>query len=183
MAYEESGDSLLTTAASLFGTTAKENGIQEKIHELAYTTGYSVLIPNPAAGVGNPKMGTGVFYDLTEKNNKVYVVKPSSGALAGILIRQNYIKTGFPSRPDEVDPSNKALLMKSGYLKYKTGIAADGTTVQTFATVNVGWGMYISETTGVQHFAASDPATGYVKVGKVYRLNPEDKSFTVKIDV
>jgi len=182
--YEETGDSLAMTKAAVMKTTAKENGILEKIHENCYTFGYSKL--TPILPTVNPKFGSGVWFDASLRNNQVFVVKPSGGTsvakFAGILVRQPYIADGFPAHPDTIEPQNKALIANDGYLKYKTGLAADGSTVQTYADVQVGFGMYVADATGTVHFAASDPASGYTKVGTIRRMNPEDSSFTVKLN-
>lgn len=181
--YEETGDSLAMTKAAVMKTTATENGYVEKVHENCYTFGYSKLIPFSATV--NPKFGSGVWFDASLRNNQVSVVMPSGGTavpkFAGILVRQPYIASGFPARPDTIEPQNKALIANGGYIKYKTGLAADGTTVQTFADVQVGFNMYVANATGTMHFASSDPASGYTKVGKIVRMNPDDSSFTVKL--
>lgn len=181
--YEETGDSLAMTKAAVMKTAATENGYVEKVHENCYTFGYSKLTPFSATV--NPKFGSGVWFDASLRNNQVFVVMPSGGTtvpqFAGILVRQPYIAAGFPARPDTVEPHNKGLIANSGYLKYKTGLAANGTTVQTFADVQVGFNMYVANATGTVHFAASDPSSGYTKLGTIRRMNPDDSSFTVEL--
>lgn len=182
MAYEETGASLSMTKSAVLKTTATDNGLLEKIHEGAYTFGYTKLVP--ASGDAGVEFGSGAWYDASEKNNTVYAVKPTGDAvpvLAGVFVRQPYIAAGFPARPDRIEPHNKGLICYEGKVKYKTGLAANGETVQTFADVQVGWGAYISDATGKVHFAASDPASGYTKFGKIIRMNPDDSSFTVKV--
>ena len=51
MAYEETGDSLSMTKSAVLKTTAKDNGLLEKIHEGAYTFGHTKLVPVTGAGV------------------------------------------------------------------------------------------------------------------------------------
>ena len=181
--YEETGDSLAMTKAAVMKTAATENGYVEKIHENCYTFGYSKLTPFSATV--NPKFGSGVWFDASLRNNQVFVVMPAGGTtvpqFAGILVRQPQIASGFPTRPDTIDPQNTALIAKHGPTTSQTGLAADGTTVQTIADVQVGFNMYVADATGTMHFAASDPLTGYTKVGKIVRLNPDDSSFTVKL--
>lgn len=183
MAYEETGESLSMTKSAVLKTTAKDNGLLEKIHEGAYTFGYTKLVP--ATGDDGVEFGSGAWYDASEKNNTVYAAMPTGGTtapvLAGVFVRQPYIAAGFPARPDRIEPQNKGLICNEGRVKYKTGLAADGTTVQTFATVQAGWGAYISNSTGKVHFAATDPSSGYTKFGKIIRMNPDDSSFTVKV--
>jgi hypothetical protein len=183
MAYEETGESLSMTKSAVLKTTAKDNGLLEKIHEGAYTFGYTKLVP--ATGEDGVEFGSGAWYDASEKNNTVYATMPTGGTtapvLAGVFVRQPYIAAGFPARPDRIEPQNKGLICYEGKVKYKTGLAANGTTVQTFATVQAGWGAYISNSTGKVHFAATDPSSGYTKFGKIIRMNPDDSSFTVKV--
>lgn len=183
MAYEETGESLSMTKSAVLKTTAKDNGLLEKLHEGAYTFGYAKLVP--ATGADGVEFGSGAWYDASEKNNTVYAAMPTGGTtapvLAGVFVRQPYIAAGFPARPDRIEPQNKGLICNEGRVKYKTGLAADGTTVQTFATVQAGWGAYISNSTGKVHFAATDPSSGYTKFGKIIRMNPDDSSFTVKV--
>lgn len=182
MAYEETGASLSMTKSAVLKTTAEDNGLLEKIHEGAYTFGYTKLVP--ASGDAGVEFGSGAWYDASEKNNTVYAVKPSgegkAPVLAGVFVRQPYIAAGFPARPDRIEPHNKGLICYEGKVKYKTGLTADGD-VQTFADVQAGWGAYISDTTGKVYFAATDPNSGYTKFGKIIRMNPDDSSFTVKV--
>jgi len=128
MAYEETGASLSMTKSAVLKTTATDNGLLEKIHEGAYTFGYTKLVP--ASGDAGVEFGSGAWYDASEKNNTVYAVKPSGdGAvpvLAGVFVRQPYIAAGFPARPDRIEPHNKGLICYEGKVKYKTGLAADG---------------------------------------------------------
>lgn len=177
---EESGNTLSMSAEAVFKSSAKENAIQEKIHELAYTVGFSKLVPFDANT--RPKFGEGVWYNSSEKNNTVYSVMPATPVFAGILVRQNYIKNAQPAKPDTIEAHNKALLMQYGYLKYKTGFALDGTTVQTYADVTAGMSMYISNLTGRPHFAVTGTVANHTAVGKIKRMNPDDKSWTVRID-
>ena len=128
MAYEETGASLSMTKSAVLKTTATDNGLLEKIHEGAYTFGYTKLVP--ASGDAGVEFGSGAWYDASEKNNTVYAVKPSGdGAvpvLAGVFVRQPYIAAGFPARPDRIEPQNKGLICYEGKVKYKTGLAANG---------------------------------------------------------
>jgi len=85
MAYEETGASLSMTKSAVLKTTATDNGLLEKIHEGAYTFGYTKLVP--ASGDAGVEFGSGAWYDASEKNNTVYAVKPSGDRSCSCLSR------------------------------------------------------------------------------------------------
>jgi len=177
---EQSGKTLSMTGDARWKGTATHNASLLKIHDNSYTTGYSKI--TPAVGV-LPKFGFGCWYDAALKNNQVFCAMPAGvGAkpvFAGILARQPHIATGYPARNDTVDEHNKGLLVKDGYLIYKTGYTAAVEDLD-FDDIEVGMVLAIDEEDGRFTFAAAAPAD-FFEAGVVIALNPDDKSWTVKL--
>ena len=63
--------------------TFDDNGMLLKIHENAYTIGYSALLSPDEQSAGKVYFGDGVFYDAYQKNNKV--LNPSLSTLVDML--------------------------------------------------------------------------------------------------
>ena len=177
---EQSGKTLSMTGDARWKGTATHNGSLLKSHDNSFTTGYSKL--TPVVGV-DAKFGFGVWYDGDLKNNQVFCAKPSGGTtvpvFAGILARQPHIATGYPAQNDTVSEYNKGLLVKDGYVVYKTGYTADVEDLD-FDDVEVGMLLCINDLNGRFTFAAA-AAVGFTAVGKVIQLNPDDRSWTVKL--
>ena len=183
----QNGKTLSMHNEAIWKGTYTNNGMLLKIHENSYTIGYSALLSPDGTSAGKVKFGDGVFYNSTEKNNKVYAGSPTtSGAkavFAGIVVREPSIASGYPAINDEIADFQKGLLAKEGFIVYKKALVAEGTETELlYANENVviGTVVKVRETDGAIVFAqASD--TGYKTVGKVVELNPDDKSVTVYI--
>lgn len=179
---EQSGKGLSMLGNDRWKGGETHNGTLLKIHDNSFTIGYSKLTPAfdvPA------KFGFGVFYDASLKDNQIFgnVADTVSPVFAGILTRQVHIATGYPVANNQIDEYNKALVAKEGYIVYKTGYdPVAGTEVQDFDDIEVGMLLCINQANGRFHFAAVLPAA-HTEAGKVIALNPDDRSWTVKIAV
>ena len=191
----QSGKTLSMHNDAIWKGTYTHNGMLLKIHENAYTIGYSALLAPNGQSAGVVKFGDGVFYDAHQKNNKVYAGAPTVSSavpkFAGIVVREPAVASGYPVNNNEVASYQKGMLAKEGFIEYKEAFVV-GTTpssrpsakVNTFDNVSIGYQMIASATDGVIYFAptASDKvATEDVVVGKVVELNPDDKSVTVYV--
>ena len=181
---EQSGKTLGLLGNDRWKGGETHNGTLLKLHDNAFTIGYSKLT-TPVGAVA--KYGFGVWYDKTDKNNTVYTEKPAGtdGAFAGILTRQVHIATGYPAKNDQIDEHNKGLIAKDGFMIYKTGYneaIADPATDedQTYADVEVGMLLCINDVDGRFHFASVCPADHHI-AGVVIAMNPDDSSWTVRI--
>lgn len=183
----QNGKTLSMHNEAIWKGTYTDNGTLLKIHENAYTIGYSALLSPDGKSAGVVKFGDGVFYNAKEKNNKVYAGKPTeAGAeavFAGVVAREPAIASGYPAINDEVNAFQKGLLIKEGFVVYKNAFVADGAEAELlFAndSVVVGAAVKVRESDGAVVFAqASD--TGYKTIGKVIEINPDDKSVTVYV--
>ena len=191
----QSGKTLSMHNDAIWKGTYTNNGMLLKIHENAYTIGYSALLAPNGQSAGVVKFGDGVFYDAHQKNNKVYAGAPTVSSavpvFAGIVVREPAIASGYPVNNNEVASYQKGMLAKEGFIEYKEAFVV-GTTpsvrpnskVNTFANVSIGYQMDASASDGVIYFAptATDKvSTKDVVVGKVVELNPDDKSVTVYV--
>lgn len=197
----QSGKTLSMTNEAIWKGTYTDNGMLLKIHENAFTIGYSKLLSADGSKAGVVKFGDGVFYNAADKDNTVYAGAPTaSGAkavFAGIMVREPAIASGYPVNNDEVAAFQMGLLAKEGFVIYKNAkvCSADKdednktiatlteTRVNTFENVNVGAEAVVSMANGEVYFSvdgslanASDQT-----VGKVVAINPDDKSVTVYI--
>lgn len=191
---QQNGKSLSMHNGAIWKGTYTNNGMLLKLHEHSYTIGYSALLSPDGASAGKVKFGDGVFYNATDKNNKVYAGIPTaSGAkpvFAGIIVRESAIASGYPAINDEIAQFQKGLLAKEGFVIYKeafvieTGASAlEDDKVNVYDNVTIGYNMVVSSTDGVVYFSpdTTKVATTDVIVGKVVELNPDDKSATVYI--
>lgn len=191
----QSGKTLSMHNDAIWKGTYTNNGMLLKIHENAYTIGYSALLAPNGQSAGVVKFGDGVFYDAHQKNNKVYAGAPTVSSavpvFAGIVVREPAIASGYPVNNDEVASYQKGMLAKEGFIEYKEAFVVGKTPsarpvskVSTFANVSIGYQMVASASDGVIYFAptATDKvSTKDVVVGKVVELNPDDKSVTVYV--
>ena len=87
----QNGKTLSMHNGAIWKGTYTNNGMLLKIHENAYTIGYSALLSPDGTSAGKVKFGDGVFYDAHQKNNKAYAGAPTvSNAVpkfAGIVVR------------------------------------------------------------------------------------------------
>ena len=190
---QQNGKTLSMHNGAIWKGTYTNNGMLLKIHENAYTIGYSALLSPDGKSAGKVKFGDGVFYDAHQKNNKAYAGAPKvSNAVpkfAGIVVREPGIASGYPAINDEVADFQKGLLAKEGYIEYKEAYvvttashSALGTKKNVFDNVDLGYVLMVSASNGSVYFAqtASDKvATSDVLVGKIVAMNPDDKTVTV----
>ena len=175
--------------------TFDDNGMLLKIHENAYTIGYSALLSPDGTSAGKVKFGDGVFYDAHQKNNKVYVGVPTVASavpvFAGIMVREPGIASGYPAINDEVADFQKGMLCKEGYVEYKKAFvvgsspsALPSEKSSTFDNTTIGYAMIVSASDGAVYFAptTSDKVDNDdVVAGKVVAINPDDKTVTVYV--
>lgn len=191
---QQNGKTLSMHNEAIWKGTYTNNGMLLKLHEHSYTIGYSALLSPDGASVGKVKFGDGVFYNATEKNNKVYAGIPTgSGAkpvFAGIVVRESAIASGYPAVNDEIAQFQKGMLAKEGFVIYKeafviatSATSLDADKVNVYDNVTIGYNMVVSSEDGAVYFSpdTTKVATTDVVVGKVVELNPDDKSVTVYI--
>ena len=190
---EQNGKSLSMHNKAIWKGTFDDNGMLLKIHENAYTIGYSALLSPNGASAGKVKFGDGVFYDAHQKNNKVYAGAPTvTNAVpkfAGIMVREPAIASGYPAINNEVADYQKGMLCKEGYIEYKHAYvvttashSALGDKKSVFDNVDLGYVLMISASNGSAYFAqtSSDKVSNSdVYVGKIVSMNPDDKTVTV----
>lgn len=185
---ETNGKSLSMHNEAIWKGTYTHNGMLLKIHENAYTIGYSALLSPDGTGAGIVKFGDGVFYDAHQKNNKVYAGAPTVTSavpvFAGIVVREPAIASGYPVKNDEVAPYQKGMIVKEGYVEYKEAFVGSGASKVTLfddANVTLGTNMYVKASNGAVYFGSAKGATTDALVGKIVSLNPDDKTVTVYI--
>ena len=191
----QNGKTLSMHNGAIWKGTYTNNGMLLKLHENSYTIGYSALLSPDGASAGKVKFGDGVFYDVHQKNNKVYAGAPTVSEavqkFAGIVVREPGIASGYPAINDEVADFQKGLIAKEGYIEYKEAYvvttashSALGTKKSVFDNVDLGYVLMVSASNGAVYFAqtSSDKvATSDVLVGKIVAMNPDDKTVTVFI--
>ena len=191
----QNGKSLSMHNEAIWKGTFDDNGMLLKIHENAYTIGYSALLSPNGTSAGKVYFGDGVFYDAHQKNNKVYVGAPTVAnavpKFAGIVVREPAIASGYPAINNEVADFQKGMLCKEGYIEYKKAYvvttashSALGDKKSVFDNVDLGYVMMVSASNGAVYFAqtASDKVNGSdVLVGKIASMNPDDKTVTVYV--
>ena len=168
--------------------TYTNNGMLLKLHENAYTIGYSALLSPDGQSAGVVKFGDGVFYDAHQKDNKAYVGAPTVAnavpVFAGIMAREPAIASGYPVNNDEVASYQKGMLVKEGFIIYKKGFVGAGVSrVSLYDNANVTYEtkMYVNASNGAVYFGSSKNDQDDVLVGKVVEVNPDDKSVTVYV--
>ena len=184
----QSGKTLSMHNEAIWKGTYTNNGMLLKIHENAYTIGYSALLSPDGQSAGVVKFGDGVFYDAHQKDNKAYVGAPTVAnavpVFAGIMAREPAIASGYPVNNDEVASFQKGMLVKEGFIIYKKGFVGAGTSrVSLYDNANVTYEtkMYVNATNGAVYFGSSKNNSDDVLVGKVVEVNPDDKSVTVYV--
>ena len=189
----QNGKTLSMHNKAIWKGTFDDNGMLLKIHENAYTIGYSALLSPNGASAGKVKFGDGVFYDAYQKNNKVYAGAPTVAnavpKFAGIMVREPAIASGYPAINNEVADFQKGMLCKEGYIEYKFAYcvthashSALGDKKSVFDNVDLGYVLMVSASNGSAYFAqtSSDKVSASdVLVGKIVAMNPDDKTVTV----
>ena len=184
----QSGKTLSMHNEAIWKGTYTNNGMLLKIHENAYTIGYSALLSPDGQSAGVVKFGDGVFYDAHQKDNKAYVGAPTVAnavpVFAGIMAREPAIASGYPVNNDEVSSYQKGMLVKEGFIIYKKGFVGAGVSrVSLYDNANVTYEtkMYVNASNGAVYFGTAKNDQEYVLVGKVVEVNPDDKSVTVYV--
>lgn len=189
----ESGKTLSMHSDSVFKGASTHNGILLKLHENSFTIGYSALLAPNGVTAGVAKFGYGVFLNVANKNNKVYVGKSTEtgavSAFGGIMVREAGIASGYPVNNDQVSQYQKGMLCRDGFIIYKEGrvyLSSDViyTDVTLFDYVYNNYVLWIKASDGSFYF--SPKATVYetegdLMVGRVASINPDDESVTVNI--
>lgn len=164
------------------------NGTLLKLHENSYTIGYSALLSKDGTQSGEVKFGDGVFYNAKEKNNRVYAgaptVEEAVPVFAGIMVREPAIASGYPVLNDEVNGFQHGLIVKEGYVIYKSapvGNGSDKVNVYDSESVTFGTSLFIRASDGGAYFGSAKADGSDVLAGKVVELNPDDKSVTVYV--
>ena len=193
MSAIQNGKTLSMHSDAIYKGTYTDNGTMLKLHENAYTIGYSALLSPDGTAQGKAYFGDGVYYDATQKNNRAYVGKPTvtnaSPVFAGLIVREPAIASGYPAINDEVNAFQKGLLLKEGFVIYKNAfVTASGASalpsekVNVYDNITLGYVLVVNATSGAVYFApnaSTGVISGDVVVGKVVELNPDDKSVTV----
>ena len=184
----QNGKTLSMHNEAIWKGTYTHNGMLLKLHENAYTIGYSALLSPDGASAGKVKFGDGVFYDAHQKNNKVYAGAPTVASavpvFAGIVVREPAIASGYPAINDEVAPYQKGMIVKEGYVEYKEAFVGSGSSKVTLfddASVTLGTKMYVKASNGAVYFGSTKGVETDALVGKIVSLNPDDKTVTVYV--
>lgn len=184
----QNGKTLSMHNEAIWKGTFDDNGMLLKIHENAYTIGYSALLSPAGTSAGEVKFGDGVFYDAALKNNKVFAGAPTGDsavpAFAGIVVREPAIASGYPAVNNKVQAFQKGMLCKEGFVEYKKAVVGTGTAAESLfdnANVVIGTAMYVSSSNGSVYFHTAAKANTDVKAGKVVAINPDDKTVTVYV--
>ena len=182
---EQSGKTLTMLGSDPWKGGATHNGTLLKLHDFSLTTGYSRLV-TPVTPTPIPaKFGFGVWYNGAAKNNVITTIMPVDvgevAIFAGILSRQPAIASGQPAQNDQINEYNKGLLVKEGFLIYKTGYTDDVEDLD-YDDVDIGDLLCISHADGRFTFAEVCPADHTV-AGVVIMLNPDDRSWLVRTSV
>ena len=191
----QNGKTLSMHNGAIWKGTYTNNGMLLKLHENSYTIGYSALLSPDGASAGKVKFGDGVFYDVHQKNNKVYAGAPTVSEavpkFAGIVVREPGIASGYPAINDEVADFQKGLIAKEGYIEYKEAYvvttashSALGTKKSVFDNVDLSYVLMVSASNGSIYFAQTSydkVSSSDVLVGKIVSMNPDDKTVTVYI--
>lgn len=190
----QNGKTLSMHNDAIWKGTYDDNGMLLKLHENAFTIGYSALLSPDGESAGKVKFGNGVFYDAHQKNNKVYAGAPTVASavpvFAGIMVREAGIASGFPAINNEVADFQKGMLAKEGFIEYKKTYVVSsspsslGNLKSTFDNTSIGYAMLVSSSNGAVYFApkASDKvAETDVVVGKIVAINPQDKTVTAYV--
>lgn len=179
---EQTGATLSMLGDGVYKGNSNHSGTLLKIHDNSFTSGVSKIVQDPLV---NPRFGFGCWFDPAAKNGVAHCVRPANGVFAGILARNPAIASGQPAANSEILPYNKSTLVSEGYVVYKKGFnAATAAEDQTFADVTVGMKLFVNTANGRPRFAAAGATVaGFVEVPvRIVRMNPDDKSWTVKVE-
>lgn len=187
---QTSGISLgIGAGAPVYKAGASVNGTLLKLGvNNVYTTSFSnVLTPAGVQYEAELMFGNGVFYNAPSKDNVVYAGAPTVASavpvFAGIVVRSPAIQGAYPANGEGAYQYNKVNIVKDGYMIYRSGINLSAAAV-TFssAEIVVGNYIYVRNTDGAVAFGASATSAGFTTVGRIVQLNPDDESWTVKLD-
>ena len=185
----QNGKTLSMHSDAIWKGEFTHNGMLLKVHENAYTIGYSALLKADGTEGAVVKFGDGVFLDAHQQNNKVYAGQPTVASavpvFAGIIVREPAIASGYPVLNDEVAPFQKGMICREGFVEYKkAGVKGQvGSVALLEKGVTYGYNMFVSNTNGSVLFASTSSETGYTLAGKVVAINPDDQTVTVKVSI
>lgn len=189
----ESGQKLSMHTNNVFKGSNTHNGILLKLHENSFTIGYSALLAPDGVTAGVAKFGYGVFLNVANKNNKVYVGKSTEAgavsAFGGIMVREPALSSGYPVYNDQVSQFQKGMLCRDGFIVYKFGrvyLSSDVSydDVQLFDYVYSNYVLWIKSSDGSFYFSPKSTiyeTEGDIMVGRVASTNPDDESLTVNV--
>ena len=188
-----SGTNLVMKGDRIFKGNTTHNGILQKIHENAFTIGYSGLYKADGTSGAKVVFGDGVFYDLSRNDNRVFAGAPTiSGAVpmfAGIVARETAIASSYPAVNDRVASYQSGMLVKEGFLNYKKGIVYLGSGMKYEDVVlrdyvRDNFVMICRKSDGKVYFSSASTVyetSGDIVCGRVVAVNPDDSSITVKV--
>ena len=102
----QNGKTLSMHNEAIWKGTFDDNGMLLKIHENAYTIGYSALLSPDEQSAGKVYFGDGVFYDAYQKNNKVHAGAPT---VANAVPKFAFVEVTLCSTPIAAEPVAKAV--------------------------------------------------------------------------
>lgn len=190
---QSNGKKLSMHGSAVYKGDFTHNGMLLKLHENAFTIGYSRLLTADGSATGATKFGNGVFFDLTKKNNNVYAGKPTGqdavSSFAGIMVREPGIASGYPVLNDEVNGFQNGLLCRQGFVVYKKadvyyGTAGDYKGVEVFPFVYQNYCAFVAADDGQVYFTPKSTTfrnSDDIMVGRVVEINPDDQSVTVYV--
>lgn len=183
---EQTGKTLSMHSGSIYKGDVSHNGTLLKLHENAYTIGYSNLFAPDGETAGVAKFGQGLFFDAALDNNQAFVGAPTGDdaepVFAGVMVREPAIASGYPAINDEVTSFQKGLICREGYVIYKKGLYGTETTeAELFSNVHYGDKVVVNNATGKLVFGVASAGVGQTDVGRIVEVNPDDKSVTLYI--
>lgn len=173
--------------APIYKGNATVNGVLMKlgVNGNYITTAAAIKVPDGSAVADSVPFGFGVFYDAKKKNNTVFLGAPTQDTpevvFAGIVLRSAALQGTYPANGEAAKGYNRFNIAKDGYLIYRKVKNTSGTNVTFDSTeVKVGADFLIKAADGSP--AVGTNASGFYKVGTIVQMNPDDKSFVVKLD-
>lgn len=186
MSTEYSGKTLSMSSNAVYQGTYTHNGILQKLHENAFTMGYSNMKePDGTVKVGGIPFGNAVFMDANTQENVIFASVPTvTDAVpkcVGVMLRMASVAGGQPVNNDAVMAYNKGIICVEGYVNYKT-LSLDTAGVVTavdFDDIRIGTIIYANASGNVCTSTAKP--TGGFTLGKIVQVNTDSKSFTIHI--
>lgn len=173
--------------APIYKGNATVNGVLMKlgVNGNYITTAAAIKVPDGSSVADSVPFGCGVFYDAKKKNNTVFLGAPTQDTpevvFAGIVLRSAALQGTYPANGEAAKGYNRFNIAKDGYLIYRKVKNTSGSDVTFDSTeVKVGADFLIKAADGSP--AVGTNTSGFYKVGTIVQMNPDDKSFVVKLD-